>query len=106
MLHFGVFGFEDFGVGARRNVDGWGEEDDRAGERSGQKEMVPGFFESFAAAYADVEDEDGAAGFSREHDGPGLGDVTRAARAIDGESAIDAFFKAAGHNGESAEASA
>jgi len=66
--------------------------------------VVPGFFEGFAAAYADVEDQDGTAGFSGEHDRAGLGDVTRAARAVDGEGAIDAFFEAAGHDREAAEA--
>lgn len=106
MLHLRVFGFEDGGVGIGRDVDGRGEEDDGAGERGGQQEVIPGFFESFSAIDADVEDEHGAAGFSGEHDGAGLGDVTRAARAIDGESAIDAFFEAARHDRETAQATA
>ncbi len=66
--------------------------------------MVPGFLEGFAAVHADVEDQDGAAGFSGEHDRAGLGDVTRAARAVDGEGAIDAFFQPASHDRKAAEA--
>ena len=68
--------------------------------------MVPGFLEGFAAAYADVEDQDGAAGFSGEHDRAGLGDVARAAWAVDGEGAIDAFFQAASHHRQATEAAA
>ena len=66
--------------------------------------MVPGFFEGFAAIDSNVEDEDGAACFSGQHDRAGLGDVTRAARTVDGESAIDSFFEAASHDRESAKA--
>jgi len=99
-----VFGLEDFGVGVWRDVDGRGEEDYGAGERGGQEKVVPGFFEGFAAVDADVEDQDGAAGFSCEHDRAGLGDVTRAARAINREGAIDAFFQAASHDREATQA--
>ena len=99
-----MFGFEDFGVGVRRNVDGRGEEDYGARKRSGQEEVVPGFLKGFAAVYADVEDEDGAAGFSGEHDRAGLGNVTRAAGAVDREGAIDPFFEAASHDCEATEA--
>lgn len=65
--------------------------------------MIPGFLECFSAADADVENEDGAAGFSGEHDGAGLGDVTRATRAINREGAIDSFFQAASHNRQAAQ---
>ena len=64
--------------------------------------MVPGFFEGFAAVDADMEDHDGAAGFAGEHYRAGFGDVTRAARAVNGERAIEALFEAARHDGESA----
>jgi len=101
-----VFGLEDFGVGVGRDVDWWGEEDYGASEWSGKQEVVPGFFEGFSAVDANVEDEDRAASFSGEHDRAGLGDVTRAARAVDGEGTIDAFFEAARHDREAAEASA
>ena len=66
--------------------------------------MVPGFLESFSAVDADVEDQDGAAGFSGEHYRAGLGDVTRTARAVDGEGAIDALFQAASHYSEPTQA--
>ena len=62
--------------------------------------MIPSFFESFAAVNTDVEDEDGATGFSGEHDGAGLGDVTRSARTVDCESTVDAFFEATSHHCE------
>lgn len=101
-----MLGFEDFSVGVGRHVDRRSEEDYGAGKRGGQEEVIPGFFESLAAAYADVKDEDGAAGFSCEHDRAGLGDVARAAGAVDGERAIDAFFQAASHDRQSAETSA
>lgn len=101
-----MFGFELLGIGIRWDVDRRREKNDRACEWRGQEEVVPGFFERLAAAYADVEDQDGAAGFSREHDGAGLGDVTRAARAVNREGAIDAFFEAAGHHSQSTKAAA
>jgi len=101
-----VFGFEDFGVGVGRDIDGRGEEDNGAGERGGEQEVVPGFLESFSAVDTDVEDKDRAASFSGEHDRAGLGDVARAARAVDGEGAIDAFFQAASHHRQAAEAAA
>jgi len=101
-----VFCFQDFGVGVWRDVDWRGKEDYCAGKGGWQEEVVPSFFEGFAAADADVEDEDGAASFSGEHDGAGLSDVARAARAINRKSAIDAFFQAARHYGEAAEPSA
>src|SRR5208337_3167764 len=88
------------------DVDGRSEEDYGAGEGGGQKKVVPGFLESSAAADADVEDEDGAAGFPGEHDGARLGNVTRAARAVNRECTIDAFFEAAGHDSQAAEAAA
>lgn len=65
--------------------------------------MIPGFLECFSAADADVEDEDGAAGFTGEHYRARLGDVTRAARAINREGAIHAFLEAASHHSEAAE---
>lgn len=66
--------------------------------------MVPGFFESFAAVDSDVKDQDGAAGFSGEHDRAGLGDVARAARAVNREGAVDAFFQSASHDCEATQA--
>ena len=75
-------------------------------ERRGQQEVVPSSFESIAAAHADVENENGTAGFAGEHHRPGLGDVARAARAINCKSAIDAFFQPTRHHGESAKTSA
>lgn len=105
-LHFGVFGLEEFGVGVWRHVNGRSEEDYGARKRSGQKEVIPGFLEGFSAVDADVKNEDWAAGFSGEHDGAGLGDVARAARTVDGEGAIDAFFKATSHYRQSAKTSA
>ena len=101
-----MFGFEDFGVSVGRHVDGRGEEDHRASEWGGEQEVVPGFLESFSAVDTDVKDEDGAAGFSGEHDRAGLGDVARAAWAVDGEGAIDAFFQAASHHRQATEAAA
>src|SRR5579872_1919491 len=101
-----MFGFEDFGIGVWRDVDRRGEEDYGARKWGGQQEMVPGFLESFSAAYADVEDEDGTASFSGEHHRAGLGDVTRAARTVDGEGAIDAFFETSSHDRETAKAAA
>ena len=105
-MHFGVFRLEDFGVGIGGDVDGRGEENYGSGKWGGQEEVVPGFFEGFAAADADVEDQDGAAGFSCEHDRAGLGHVARSTRAINREGAIDAFFQAASHDRESAKAAA
>lgn len=64
MLHLGLLRFEEFGVGVGQDVDGRGEEDYSASKWGGQHKVVPGFFEGFAAAYADVEDENGTAGFS------------------------------------------
>jgi len=89
-----------------RDVDGRSEQDHGTGEGGGQKEVIPGFFEGFAAANADVEDEDGAAGFSGEHDGAGLGDIAGAARSVDREGAIDAFFEPASHHRQAAKAAA
>ncbi len=99
-MHFGVFGLEDFGVGVRRDVDGREEKDYGAGKRGGQEEVIPGFLESFAAVDADVEDQDGAAGFSGEHYRAGFGDVARAAGTVNREGAVNAFFEAASHDGE------
>src|SRR5579872_5858114 len=99
-----MFGFEDFGIGVWRDVDRRGEEDYGARKGGGQEEMVPGFRESFSAAYADVEDEDGTASFSGEHHRAGFGNVARAARAVKRESAIDAFLEAASHDREAAKA--
>lgn len=105
-LHFSVPGLEEFGVGVWRDVNRRSEEDYGARKRSGQEEVIPGFLEGFSAVDSDVKNKDGAAGFSGEHDGAGLGDVARAARTVDGEGAIDAFFEAASHYGQSAKASA
>src|SRR5262249_7950434 len=76
----------------------------RAREEFGQEEMVPGFLEGFATFYADVEDENGATGFTSEHNGAWFCDVAWAARAIDGEGAVDAFIEAAGHHRKAAKA--
>ena len=86
-----MLGFQGFLVGVGRDVDWRGEEDYRAGEGLGKKEMVPSFFESDAAIDADVEDHHGAACFPREDDWAGLRDVTWAAWSVDREAAIDAF---------------
>ena len=105
-LHFGVLGLEEFGVGVWRDVDGRREKDDGTRKRSGQKEVIPGFFEGFSAVDANVKNQNGAAGFSGEHDRTGLRNVTRSARAVNRESAIDTFFEAASHDRQSAKASA
>ena|SRR5580704_125428 len=63
-LHLCMFRLEDFGVCVGWNVNRRSEEDYGASERRWQQEVVPGFLEGLAATYADVEDEDGAAGFS------------------------------------------
>ena len=105
-LHLRVFGFELFASGIRGDIDRRGKEHRCASEGSGQQEVVPSFFERFTAVDADVEDHDGASGFPREHDRAWLGDVARAARAIDGESAIETFFEAPGHHSEAAQTAA
>jgi len=99
-----VLGFEDFRVGIGRHVDRRSEKDYGTSEWSGKQKVVPRFLESFSAVNADVEDEDGAAGFSGKHDRAGFGDVPRAARAVDSEGAIDALFETASHDGQAAEA--
>jgi len=101
-----MLGLQDFSVSVRWNVNRWSEKDYGPGKRRGKQEVVPSFLESFSAADADVEDEDRATGFSGEHDWAGFGDVTRAARAINREGAIDAFFQATSHHCKSAKAAA
>jgi len=101
-----VFGFEELGIGIRRDVDRRREENHSTREWRRQQEMVPGFFKSLAATHSDVEDKNRATGFSSEHDGAGLGDVTRAARAINREGTIDSFFQAARHHRKSTKAAA
>src|SRR5450755_103844 len=68
--------------------------------------MVPGIGEGFAAVDGGVKNHDGASGFSREHDRAGLGDVPRAARAVDGENGIAALLHAPGHDSQPAKAAA
>ena len=105
-LHFLVLGFHDCGVGVGGDEDRRGDEDYGAGERRGQQEMVPGIGEGFAAVDGGVKNDDGASSFSREDDRAGLGDVTRAARAVDGENGIAALLHAPGHDRQPAKAAA
>lgn len=106
VLHFGVLCLEERRVGVRRDFDGRGEDHDGFAEEMRQEEVVPSSLKRSAALAANVEDHDRSAGFAGEHDRTGLSDVTRTARAVDGERAVLPFCDAASHNRKTPQAAA
>ena len=65
--------------------------------------MVPSFSESSSVLYSDVEYHDRRGAASSEHDRAGLGNITRAARAINGEGTIAALCDSPRHDGQAAQ---
>jgi len=106
LLHFVVLDFHRIGVGIRWDLNRWRENDHGTTVREWKQEVVPGFFKSLAVFDADVKDRDGATSATSQHDWTGLGDVARAARAINGEGAVLPFHDALCHDGEAAQAAA
>src|SRR5579875_3732015 len=62
--------------------------------------MIPGLFEGAAPFHRDVENGDGPSGAAGEDYRAGLGDETRAARAIDCKSDVAALFQVLGERGK------